>query len=111
MKHIKEYENLNNNEPEEGDYVICKDIFISGYRMSKKLLDLFLSNNIGRIERINININRYYIVYDNIPEGCKNSFMTYHNFQVRDFFRKEIKYWSKDREDLEVILQANKYNL
>jgi len=104
MKHIKVYDNLDNNEPEEGDYVICKEHSLNKYFV------LFLENNIGKI--IKINDYRYFITYDNIPEECNDYFMLYFcNFKTRDFFKSEIKYWSKNKKDLEIILQANKYNL
>jgi len=105
MKHIKEYENINNNGIEIGDYVICENIYSVPY----KLLESFLKSNIGRI--VKFNYNRYFIAYDDIPEECNDHFIIYHNLKVMDVFRNEIKYWSKSKKDLEIILQSNKYNL
>jgi len=119
MKHIKGYKNLNNNEPMEGDYVICEeDEYYPNYPIES--VNTLIKNNIGRIitieySYINKNNDRYYITYDNIPEECDDYFSDIYNngfkFKTRDMLREEIKYWSKNKKDLEIILQANKYNL
>ena len=48
MKYIRKYEELNNNdEPQVGDYVICKD--------DVDELNFFIENNIGEVQ---IKINK-----------------------------------------------------
>jgi len=116
MKHIKKI-NTNNNseEPKIRDWVICKedddnDEFVS-----------FLNDNIGKIIDIEKNdhqnpiISKYYHVeFYNIPINIQprftSSFIKKGAF-TRRMYRNEIIVFSKNKEDLEVILNANKYNL
>jgi len=110
MKHIKEYKwhkILNNNRPEKGDYVICQE---------DGKLDEFLSLNIGQVKYIDSydKIDTLYTVgYDKISYEVRSYFSKRieYNQYLRNMLIEEIKYWSKNKEDLEVILQANKYNL
>jgi len=111
MKHIKEFESLDDNDPVVGDYVICNEAD------SDKDITAFISSNIGQIIKIKIsdNLNKflYFINYDNIPYNLRFRFTDFENTnkKMRGMFIEEIKYWSKNKEDLEVKLQANKYNL
>jgi len=110
---FKIYEKLNVNEPEVGDYVICYN-----YETDDVLFrDKFTSNNIGKLMEIQ-NLNHYneieysYMVkYDFLPDE-----LDWLNFKdlgkyVLSFYKNDIKYWSKNREDLEMILQTNKFNI
>lgn len=103
MKYIKKFEDI--NEPEVGDYVICSEEHDG---LSKKLID-FTSNNIGQL--IEIDGTQYYpfvVKYDdNVPLELEVNFL--HN--TRGMMRAEIIHYSKNKEDLEMILNANKYNL
>jgi hypothetical protein len=85
---FKIYETINSEEPQIGDYVLMN----------------YFENDIGQIVDIvkaglgMITINKYVINFDNA--GLKTNFIKNH-----------IKYWSSNREDLELILNARKYNL
>jgi len=114
MKYIKEFENLNYKEPNVGDYVICQE------KNENKDFISFIENNIGQIIKIKQYYTNeklyYYIRYTGIPDNIKYHFYEgihidlYEN-NIRGMFLSEIKYWSKDKEDLETILSTNKYNL
>ena len=107
---FKIFENL--NTPKVGEYVICI------YSMSKnhKDLDIFLSQNIGKIIEIR-NYKAYtfpYIVeFEHIPNNLKK-FTTNTYFDSIDqivFRRDEILSFNKNKEDLKIFLDTNKYNL
>lgn len=114
MKYIKTYEqNINNNELEIGDYVICNT------KSANKELQTFLYNNIGTITDIiwfdeqNSNVT---VQYDNIPNNLKigkNNWLnwTETNSAERKFDTLLLKYHSKNKEDLLLYIQANKFNL
>jgi hypothetical protein len=117
MKYIKTYENI--NEPEIGDYVIGW----SGY-FSEKTND-FLKNSIGKITNSKNNGYKnaeYQVNYDNVPEDVYKSedFYTFIPYKGTRFekpqyfvklYRKEINHFSKNKEDLYIYLDSNKYNL
>jgi hypothetical protein len=108
MKYLKTFE-LDKNEPEVGDYVICEE---SKYPNIKK----FISTNIGKIiyyiddtESIGYKLYknyRYIVKYNNMPK----KFDSFNN-KTRRMKRDEIIHWSKNKEDLEIILNSKKYNL
>ena len=120
MKYLIIYENFK-KEPETGDYVICKE------KSLIKDVDVcdFISNNIGRIfhyinndelDEYSVSKDyRYIIKYDNVPANINKYFRGMEGFKQpeksRRMSRDEIIYWSKNREDLEAILDAKKYNL
>jgi len=82
---FKIYEDTNADNPEIDDYVIIQT-------RSKKLC-------IGIIYAM---ISNYFYIKYKLPSGNTNNEI---------FYKHEIKYWSKNKEDLETYLQANKYNL
>jgi hypothetical protein len=105
MKYIKQFDNLspdsnitkNSIKVEIGDYVICSEY--------DNDINFFIENNIGEV--IDLNCGYPYIVkYNNAPEGLKNK-----NFHRRGMYKDEIKYVSKNKEDLESILLAKKFNI
>ncbi len=100
--------------PKVGDYVICsyddcsyEDMNMHGYSLDEKT---FIRNKIGKV----INIDRYndypyYVSYDNIPGHLSNG-----DIDVEDFIyisRDAVKYWSKNKEDLDIIINTNKFNI
>jgi len=102
MKYIKTFENYNIGVPEVGDWVICNPIFSSSV---DGLVD-FIKSNIGKIIE-------YVTETDDVIEHYKVEYNNY--IKDRGFTRaiviEEIKYWSKNKEELEVISQANKFNI
>jgi len=102
ITNFKLYEKLNDGMPEVGDYVICSKSDFSS--------DEFVENNIGKILKDDkSNYYPYYITYDNIPDSLIDRRVN--KIATILFKRKDILYWSKDKEELEAILQTNKFNL
>ena len=105
---FKIYEAINQGKPEVGDYVICDDILAEGPVKN------FILNNIGKYITYNKNTHYSYIIeYDNIPNDIIQKFKknAFHGDNCKRMGIDEIKYWSKDKEELEEILAENKYNL
>jgi len=98
---IKNYKKYVSN-PNVGDYVYCEEKGISG-----KLYD-FIYSNIGQIISKNDIINTYKIKYENIPHGLDYGYFEDHCRTINWF---EIKYFSKNKEELELRLQSKKYNI
>ena len=103
MKYIKLFEKLNKKSPQVNDYVLCCHKV-----MVFKTNDLndFIHSNIGII--IDKDNSGYFIKYKNIPDDC-GTFFT--DDGVMLFFEEEIEYWSKYKEDLEMIINIKKYNV
>ena len=117
MKYIKIYEE-NNDLPEIGDYVICTTTKIDYTSLVK-----FLNSNIGQVidandthagDRISSYPGkdsvyfRHPVKYENVPKDLRTVF---NEDNYRFIKKKEFLYHSKNREDLESILIANKFNL
>jgi hypothetical protein len=86
--------------PKVGNYVICE------YIPWGEIL--------GRI--IEIDGNFFTINILDMPEDLRNKWILARPYGPSDDFiksirYKQIKYWSKSKEDLEHIMSANKYNL
>ena len=112
MKYLKTFENI--DEPQVGDYVAAEE------KLSTTKEDLkinnFISNNVGYItdieegrlyrDSLGNKVNTIYIVkYDKYPKGVSSY------FDDLFFSKYEIKFWSKNKEDVEAYLNAKKYNL
>lgn len=108
MKHLKTYEAINIT-PEVGDYVIANSIYAS------KKLQSFFNSNIGQIIEKVKDVNKkspdiiLYKVYYDPYEVEPNNVILDDNSWLFDV--DEILHISKNKEDLELILSANKYNL
>lgn len=126
MKKIKTYEGFFSNlfkkeeEPQIGDYVICKPT--NSY--SKDFVD-FISNNIGKVIKKGYKISEFesskdrspvlYIKYENAPDEIKISIFNYDkktdSFIMQNGIISDVRCWSSDKEELELEINANKYNL
>jgi len=104
MKYLKRFENI--NEPEVGDYVICFD------SVNGKIgeLNIFLSNNIGIFIDTEYTVKGYpYLVkFKNIPN---NLGMYTEDDSCMMFMKDEIVHFSKNKKDLDIYIDQNKYNL
>ena len=106
---------LNEDEPKVGDWIVCQPEDIS-FWINEEDLNRIFSENMGRIVSDNKgsdNHGQYYDVkYSNLPLNDQN---LYNDFAIIDstfsITKNEIKYWSKNKEELETIIQSNKYNL
>jgi hypothetical protein len=111
MKYLKTYEKhqvkteYDSIKPQIGDYVICQEIFSRG--LDEKHIINFLKSNIGQyVKKQNTN-NSYIVKYNKIPPELKIRFIK----GLRAFNESEIIHFSPNKEDLELILKTNKYNL
>ena len=116
MKHIKLYEKYNKS-PKLGDYVICyeSELDRDDDEDDKRCKD-FLSKNIGIIVKVDYKKGSsnfdYLVQYFNIPENLYIYFKFKETLKgCRAMYKNEIVEWSKDKEDMEAILNAKKYNL
>lgn len=110
MKYLKTYEEINERELQIGDYVICPETYGFSEQVSN-----FVENNIGQYIA-NADMDFLIIQYENVPDELKvnlyytnENYITYENSAVVE--RYEIKYWSPNKDDLEIYLDADKYNL
>jgi len=116
MKYIKMFENL--NELQVGDYVACEDT--RDYSRNKyygnemgNILKKFIYNNVGEYFSIDKDVNYsnpYYILvkYDNVPKELKRYFKKNKTRYIQEY---DIKFWSKNKEDVEAYIAEKKYNL
>ena len=107
-----------NNNLQIGDYVICE----SAESSSDGSINNFLKSNIGKYVRYitkgkdYVEPYKYAIEYDNVPNELYNysDIFSYEsdipNICIR-VSRDEILFNSKNKEDLETIIQSKKYNL
>lgn len=102
MKYIKLYESL--DKPQIGDYVICDDVTIPQ-----------IINTIGRIEKYyrysNITYPYYIKFDDDFMDSLDSEELSYFENGLRKMSKNEIIHFSSNREDLETIINANRYNL
>lgn len=107
MKHLKTYESIVSanidNEPQIGDYVLIK----SPKSMSSTNLKNFWATHVGQIKKIlkdqyGPGSSAYHVIY-------KDKYNGEHSRWV--FNRKEIIHFSKNKEDIEMLINAEKYNL
>ena len=101
ITNFKIFEEINQGELEIGDYVICEE------SINDNLKD-FISNNIGSFSGFSEKGHPYiYIIkYENVPDFLLER--DWFNNNCRRMCRREIKYWSKNIEDLESILAVKK---
>jgi len=116
MKYLKTFENIKKSL-NLGDYVICEEIPSNGLekRNFKDVIE-FERYNIGKyVKSINGNGKfKYAIYYDNIPQKFKDKFFMREgdiDKYCRVMSRKEIIFNSKNKEELEAIINANKFNI
>ena len=102
MKYVKTYQKYMDNQRLRDDYyVICHD-------NERNFLNDFFDNNIGQlIERDKHLQCGYCIEYENIPSNL----MPYFFLNSIWLSRNDIKHFSKNKEDLELIIKSKAYNL
>jgi hypothetical protein len=106
---FKIYESLNKGKPEIDDYILVKYLYSSDPNYLSELKN-FLDNTIGILN--DIDINEILVRYDNVPNNLKIFFKkTNKVFYTKPFEKKSIVCYSKNKEDLEKILMANKFNI
>lgn len=113
MKYIKTYEDLN-DEPQIGDYVVCSEEGKEDILPEDNSYGVyeFTSNNVGQYVKYRGSVQhfKYLIKYEDLPEELRWSFYDDEE-NCRRMAKKEILFWSKDKEACEAYLAAKKYNL
>jgi len=102
MKYLKYYENIEDNL-EVGDYVLIK-INILPYTQKQIDTENFINNIIT-------DRNDVVVLYENVPETIKSYFNINNGLDIRTFDINRIVEHGKTKEQLELKLQANKFNL
>ena len=110
MKYIKTFENI--DKPEIGDYVICdveKGMFPDLYE--------FLKLHIGKVINIVESHEPYHVRFDVNREDIEDSISLYHKKIYNSkkltiaFNPMEIKDFAKNKKELEIKINSDKYNL
>ena len=110
MKYIKTFESLNIDEPQVGDYVICKEeqpyLFDTDTDTTK--LNIFFNDNIGKISK-RFNNGNYLVKFKYVPNHLVSKFSM---DDERLMMPEEIIYHSNNIKDIEDMkMNVNKYNL
>ena len=100
MKYLKTYENYDDG-PQVGDYVI-----VDPYCVDINIVQEFFKIAVGQLVKIVPNERLYYVQFDNVPIDAHRYIC-----DPDPFRRKSFIAWGKTKEDAEMMLQANKYNL
>lgn len=110
MTHLKLYEEYENSiEPEVGDYIFAK----WKHAEDEHPANIFATNNIGeliKIETDKYDETSFLVKYNNIPDELK-LYKSMNNDTSFRFKKEDLIKWTKNKEELETILQANKFNL
>lgn len=104
---FKLYESSDVGKPELGDYVICYEKDDSAGLLK------WIETIIGKIIKVNDDddICKFDIKYENFPEDIEHFFYDHDGERYRPMKDCEVLHWSKNKEDLDVIININKYNL
>jgi len=106
---LRIYESLNKNKPKIGDYVIAEDD--SSREDIESNINKILCTQIGQI----ISIRDSKFVYVKYEKHILDHLSVLDPGNAREncmvFYFTEIKYWSKNKEDLQQIIDANKFGL
>jgi hypothetical protein len=97
MKYLRTYEEL--GKPEIEDYVICRPLDDRDPDLND-----FLKTHIGQL------VGRRYFDYDIKFEKVPKYIIDCYDNPIQ-FEREEIIHWSKNKEDLQIYIDINKYNL
>lgn len=108
MKYIKTFEKATETfkpKLEIGDYVVVNT------NTHDNNFNNFINTNIGQV--MDINVEQYYtsvrIKYENIPSNIRYMFLA--GTDELSFVIDIVKYYSKNKRDLEYLLDEEKYNL
>ena len=124
---FKIFESINEGRPDVGDWIVCDLGDEIDYMKKYKQIEKFFSENKGFILKANFQNfdNEYKVRYYPSSEKDRKIYDSFRkqngyennihggmaNVDVIDIVGPEIKYWSKNKEDLEIIIQSNKYNI
>jgi hypothetical protein len=105
MKHLKTYENSNVDKPKVGDYVILIPGFIKYFNDT---IRESLTNNIGVIVGTKYKLMGKFLTYQVSFDG--ENYPRTEPLIVSPQI-EQILHWSSNKEDCEIIIQSNNFNL
>ena len=111
IKYINEIYTIEKG-PGIDDYVICID-----KNVTDKNLEYFINTHIGQYDHYDYDYNTFVVKYniDDVNEIIKNYPYIVKFFDEKSMYHfdgyKSMIYWSKDKEELEMILAAKNFNL
>lgn len=119
MKYIKTYERINIRNIKIGDYILSN--FIYGAAIGgDHYWPNYINNSIGQVVNIynKVIVTKYLVpesIYNEMFDNVDNRRYIYienNNYYIdMSFNRDNIKYFSSNKEELELKLAANKYNV
>jgi len=106
MKYLKTYENL--NKPEVGDWVYAIEDESVGDNIIEYIKTHIgiLTTNEDDYHRYDYDSKRYWVSYSYYPDDDRPKAI-----DLWWFYKNQIKFWSKDKEEVEAYMVAQKYNL
>lgn len=110
MKYIKTFESK--DKPQIGDYVLCR--YAGMKRTDNEEYFDFITNTIGQIVKIDDEDEvqpLYYVHYENVPDKLKSHWNGYYVLDKEPFRKKNITDWAKTKEDLELKIKSEIYNI
>jgi hypothetical protein len=111
MKYLKHFEKY--KRPQVGEYVICKDT-TSNLNAAYEPINDYLENHIGKIIQIKNGAPRPFLVqydFNYLSDVHWDVKYYFGNNNVVKFSSHDILFHSKNKEDLEMRLTVNKYNI
>ena len=109
---FKIFESIN-EQPQIGDYVIVDN---SDEDDGENNIWNYFNNSVGKFIDI-VDYTKSHVIEYTLTEDLYKKYMPYimhknkNNTITSNFELKQIKYWSKNKEELEVLLASKKYNL
>jgi len=111
MKYLKNFENTKKNNYKVGDYIIVEYSCDSRDDILMKLKG-FIDNTIGVLYSIDKYENgKIFVKYDNVPDGFIQFFNSVYDGYTKPFHLSQIVEYSDKKEDLEYLINANKFNI
>ena len=121
MKYLRTFESING--PSVGDYVIVKSDFldVDEEEPNIHIFNNFVNTTIGKLIKVDSSI--VIISYDNVPDIIKDWFASDIESKrafklgdlvgdnIRSFKLSEVVGWARTKEDLEIKINANRYNI
>jgi hypothetical protein len=107
---MKTFEQYSNDEPTIGEYILAVEKIDAFIEKSDAVeIETFISENIGTLFAINTDgkIKLFIVQYENVPEHLKSYFY----LNRRTFYIQEIVFHCETKEEVEIKMQANKFNL
>jgi len=108
MKYIKQFERL--SKYKVGDYIVIEYNWNSGNDILYNLKG-FIDSTIGVLYGEEYDKKNLVIRYDNVPEELVQFFTKIDSGYIKPFYHSQMVGYSEKKEDLEYLINANKFNI